>query len=780
MSFTAFQQSDFQRLQQVKLIEQSPQRVRFEVDGYALSVQSQDAQTLRLSINTEGSTAPDYNLLLPTTDAPELTLQTLANGWQIQTLDASVGLLLEVAPLRISLLRQGKTVLTSITDQHFKGRSRLPAFGVQTGVQTGVQSSQRWCAAFALASETAVYGLGEKYGPLNKRGQLLRGRTEDALGVNTELSYKNIPFCWSPDGWGLLAHTPGIVRHGVGFGQWSHRSYVLEVEDGALDLFFFTGDPATILASYSALTGRPALPPLWSLGMWLSRAYYKTPQEAIDTAAELRRRQIPCDVITLDGRAAWEVRTRFSFEWDKSRFDDPKQSLAALKAYDLKVCVWEYPCISIHNPLFGELEAKGWLLKKADGSAYVFDWVKDPTDDPFGAVLTPLPPSGLLDFTHPEANQYWADCHNTLFDVGVDVMKTDFGEQVEDDMQAHNGDSGRRLHNVYPLLYNACVYHATRRYNAAHGRGAAMVWGRDGFIGSQRFPMQWGGDPQTDWEGMAASIRGALSYGMSGVPYYSSDVGGFYGAQQPDPELYLRWTANGIFCSHFRYHGIGVREPWGLGPETEAIARDWLLFRYALIPYIMGAMEQAAATGLPLMRAMALAFPDDRAARAYEMQYLFGDALLVAPITAPGGCTEVWFPAGSAWYDLGTGERIEGGQARRVHKTIDQLPVYGREGHMLCLGPKVQHTAQIDLANPVQQVWLFGLPRHAPCVMTSTGSGAGDGKGQRIEITPAKKGGRQGVWLTGVKAAQCLPSSGIRVTDIGQRAYIEFTSTGGE
>jgi alpha-D-xyloside xylohydrolase len=750
MSFSELHQADFQRLQQVELVAQTAHQISFAVDGVPLTVSAQDAQTLRLRLGD--SAAADYGLLQAAPSQTPMQLTVVADGWQIDC--GSMRLELFNTPLRLRLSRDGRVVLHSITDQHFKGRTRLPAFGRSVGKN----ATSLWCAAFALASDTAVYGLGEKFGQLNKRGQLVRGRTEDALGVNTELSYKNIPFCWSPDGWGLLAHTPGVVRHGVGFAQWSHRSYIIEVEDDSLDLFLFTGKPANILDSYTALTGRAAIPPLWSLGMWLSRAYYKTPQEAIDTAAELRTRGIPCDVITLDGRAAWEVRTRFAFEWDKSRFDDPKKILATLKSFDLKVCVWEYPCVSIHNPLFAQLEAKGWLLKKDDGSAYVFDWVKDPTDDPFGAVLTPLPPSGLIDFTHPEASRFWADSHNALFDDGVDVMKTDFGEQVEDDMFAHNGDSGRRLHNVYPLLYNGCVYDATQRYNDAHGRGAAMVWGRDGFIGSQRYPMQWGGDPQTDWEGMAGSIRGALSYGMSGVPFYSSDVGGFYGAQQPDPELYLRWTANGIFCSHFRYHGIGVREPWGLGPETEAIARQWLLFRYRMIPYIMGAMQQAAATGLPVMRAMALAFPDDRAARAYEMQYMFGDALLVAPITTAGGTTEVWFPAGSAWYDLGTGERIAGGQARRVHKTIDQLPVYGREGHMLCLGAEVMHTGQIDLAHPIQEVWLFGQPQHAPCVMNQC-------------VTLTLKG--DVAWLDGVKVAQCLPSAELHVIAAKGRVRIE-------
>jgi alpha-D-xyloside xylohydrolase len=386
--------------------------------------------------------------------------------------------------------------------------------------------------------------------------------------------------------------------------------------------------------------------------------------------------------------------------------------------------------------------------------------VKDPTDDPFGKVLTPLPPSGALDFTNPEAAQFWAASHDKLFADGIDVIKSDFGEQVEDDMVAANGDTGRRLHNVYPLLYNRCVYEATKRYNERHGRGAPMVWGRDGFIGSQRYPVQWGGDPQSDWEGMAASIRGGLSYGLSGVPFHATDVGGFYGAEQPDAELYLRWTANAIFSSHFRYHGIGEREPWAFGEEAERIAKKLLAFRYRLIPYIAGAAQEARRTGLPLMRAMPLAFPADRAARGFETQYLFGDALLVAPILRPGGTVEVHFPGGEAWHDLATGERIEGGVTRVVARSLEELPAWGREGHVLCLGRAVQHTGEIDPASPVEEVRVFGVPRHAPCVM-----------GDAVRL----RAGEQGGWLEGVRASQCVLSRGLQARDADRgRVIVEW------
>ncbi|MBL8521246.1 MAG: glycoside hydrolase family 31 protein [Betaproteobacteria bacterium] len=746
MSTDAFNQSDYARLEGARMVSATQTHVTFDCSGIPVAVSAHLPGVLRVTVGKTGR--PDYGLLTVAEPQGRIACESTEFGFRL----VSGELVLEVgaSPLRIALSQRSKSRVTSITDQHFRGRSRVPAFGRDA-------TKGKWCMGLALDSETALYGFGEKFGPLDKRGQLIRGRIEDALGVNTELSYKNIPFFWTSDGWGALIHSTGTVRHGAGYPQWSHRSYIAEVEDDHLDVFLFAGEPAQILDAYTQLTGRPAEPPLWGYGMWLSRAYYKVPQEAIDAAAQLRKLRVPCDVITLDGRAAWEVRTRFAFEWDKSRFDNPKQTMDALKSHNLKVCVWEYPYVSIHNPLFAELESKGWLLKNKDGKAYVFDWVKDPTDDPFGKVLTPLPPSGILDFTHPDAAKFWADSHNKLFDDGVDVLKTDFGEQVEDDMVASNGDTGRALHNVYPLLYNRTVFEATQRYNDAHGKGAAMVWGRDGFIGSQRYPMQWGGDPQTDWEAMAASIRAGLGYGMSGVPYYATDVGGFYGATQPDAELYLRWTANAIFSSHFRYHGIGEREPWAFGDAALDTAKRLLALRYRLIPYIAGCAEQAARTGLPLMRAMPLACPNDRFARGFETQYLFGDALLVAPIFRPGGEVDVYFPTGETWFDFFTGERMDGGQVKRVAKPIDQLPVYGRGGHALALGRAVQHTGEIDLANPVEELRLFGLPRQAPVVLG--GVLLFEARGREVNIG-------------GVTSHQCRATPGVEVRDMGDRRVL--------
>ena len=649
------------------------------------------------------NTRPDYGLVQGKTRAC-----TVAHEQDGRYTFAVGDAMLEIAPrpLRFRLLHRGHPVLASTTDEHFRGWTRLPTFG-------RVRQGGQWIASFALASGEAVYGLGEKFGPLDKRGQLIHSQVVDALGVNTGASYKNVPFAWSPGtgrgAWGVFVHTPAMVTHGVGHPDWSHRSYAVLVDDEALDLFLFAADaPADILESYTELTGRAPPVPLWGLGLWVSRAYYTTPEEAAGVAATLRERKIPCDVLTLDGRAAWNTETRFDFEWDEARFPDPYEALARIKAHRLRICVWEYPYVSIHSPLFEELAARRFLLATADGAPYVFGWDRDPASSPFGSVLTPLPESGIVDFTHPAAFAWWRDAHEKLFAQGVDVIKSDFGEHVPDDAVAFNGDRGRRLHNVYPLLYNQCVFEATARFQRPDN-APPMVWGRAGWAGSQRYPIQWGGDPQSDWEGLAASIRGGLSWGMSGAPFHATDVGGFYGSAPPTPELFVRWLQAAVFSSHLRMHGIGEREPWAFGAEAEAVARKWLTFRYRLLPYLQRVIAQATARGLPVMRAMPLAFPRDALTRSYETQFMCGDALLVAPIVAAGGEVEIALPAGG-WHDLNTRQRLEGGNVYLYRTPLDQFPVFGREGFSLPLGRAVQHTGEIDLERPLEQVWMFGKP----------------------------------------------------------------------
>jgi alpha-D-xyloside xylohydrolase len=636
-------------------------------------------------------TGPDYRILTGKSDPPAVQFTEEEEHYQLVSGDLTLQLTQD--PFRIRLLRGEKVLLQSVTDAHFTRSFRLPSFA---------EGPEGWFAAFNLNSGEPVFGLGEKYGPLNRRGQIVYSYNVDALGVNAEISYKNCPFAWSPSGWGIFVNTPAPVLNGVGYPQWSHRTYALKVEDTCFDIFLISGNsPTQMLERYTSLTGRSPEIPDWSLGVWMSRAYYRTPDEAWEIAQEIRRRNVPCDVFTLDGRAWLDTKTRFAFEWDKNRYTDPKEFTDKLKTLNLRLCVWEYPLVSIHHPLFEELSEKGWLLTDGDGSPYVYHWDMSP----FGKVLTPLPPSGIVDFTNPEAYAWYAQSHEKLFEDGIDIIKPDFGEQVPDNAHAYNGDTGRRLHNVYALLYNRCVYEASKK---TFGKDA-VVWSRSGWAGSQRYPIQWGGDPQADWEGLAASIRGGLSWGMSGAPYYSHDIGGFY-AGPPDAELYIRWSQAGVLGSHCRIHGIGPREPWYFGDKAEIIVRKWLEFRYQLVPYLIECARVASETGLPLMRAMVLAFPDDPLSWNFEEQYMLGDALLVAPVIQSGGEKQVYLPEGD-WYDFWTGQRFKGREILHIQSPLDKIPLFGRGGKILPLGPSVQHMGELRSKEKINKIKFFGFPQ---------------------------------------------------------------------
>jgi alpha-D-xyloside xylohydrolase len=617
---------------------------------------------------------PDFGILVAKSAPPAgLDVHETEDGVGLTAGD--LRLVLCSGPLRLTLSRGEQVLLQSTTDGTFGERLRLPPFA---------RAGTRWLAAFALESGEAVFGHGEKWGPLNHRGQLLRSRVEDALGVNAEASYKNTPFAWSPRGWGLFVHTAATVTHGVGHPAWSHRSYVLDVEDAALDLFLIAGDvPAMILERYTWLTGRPPRLPRWSLGAWFSRAFYKDADEVLSTARKLRARKIPADVVLLDGQAWQDNRSRFRFEFDPARYPDPRAVLDELHALNFKVCVWEYPMVSVRGPLFADFEAKGWLLRDpATGHAVVHDWGEASLDP-----LSPLQPSGLIDFTHPDAYAYWRDGHAKLFDLGVDVIKTDFGEQVPTNCVAYAMAERDELHNIYPLLYHRCVFEATER-----ARGQGFVFARAGWAGSQRLPAHWGGDPQADWEALAASLRGALSWGLSGGAFYATDVGGFLGP--PEPELYVRWAQAAVFASHLRFHGTSPREPWAFGEEAEAVVRRWLDLRYQLIPYLESCLDEAEATGMPVMRAMSLAFPDEPEAWMIDTQYMFGPELLIAPILRPGGRVRVYLPHGQ-WRDFISGEGFDGGRSLELGYPLERFPVFARAEAEIPLGRAVQHTGEL-------------------------------------------------------------------------------------
>ncbi|MBL7166768.1 MAG: glycoside hydrolase family 31 protein [Dehalococcoidales bacterium] len=683
-------QKGFQRLEALSFQGTTSGKTRFLTQAGWLEITFHTPGIIRLRLEARPQT--DYGLLASPLEPVAVRQTTRGDGYRLE----AMGLTLELVPdpLRLCLERNGQVILESATDMSIEGELQIAPFA---------RGADQWLVSLALRSGEPVYGLGEKFGPLNHRGQMTTSWNADALGVNAEASYKNVPFAWSPEGWGILVHTPARVAHGIGHPPWSHRSYILQVDDPNLDIFLLAGDtPADIIRQYTLLTGRSPLPPRWSYGTWMSRCYYRTAEEALQVARTLRARSIPCDVLVLDGRAWHKPEYRFDFKWDADRYPDPESFIRELNDLGLRLCLWEYPYISVRNRLFAELAEKGYLLRSSSGEALIHKWLPEP----FESLVPQLQPSGIVDLTNPDAYTWYRDAHRDLFAMGVSAMKTDFGEAVPEDAVAHNGDTGKRLHNVYPLLYNRCASEATDEY----GKDGTVVWGRSGWIGSQRYPIQWGGDPSCDWEGLAASIRGGLSWGMSGGPFYSHDVGGFSGAK-PDSELYVRWAQAGVMSSHIRFHGTSPREPWEYGEEAERIVRRWLEWRYRLIPYLEACALEAHQTGIPVARAMPLVFPRDILARSIDEQYMLGPALLVAPVVRPGGKVSAYLPE-DGWYDLWSEQRLEGPRALDLVLPLDRIMIYGREGFILPLGPAVQHTGELDGLASSEEVWVFGRPRH--------------------------------------------------------------------
>jgi alpha-D-xyloside xylohydrolase len=698
-SATQALQEGFKRLVTLKLIESDAQGARCETDAGELSASFYAPDVVRLRL--ERQTLPDYGILATPPQVVSTSLLEQGEGITLQA--GQIALELLKSPLRLRLRRGEQTLVESTTDRAIQGDLRLSPIAEGEG---------EWLICLALTSDEAIYGLGEKYSALNHRGALITSWNLDALGVNAEVSYKNTPFAWSSAGWGLFVNTPARVTHGVGYPPWSHRAYVLKVHEPNLDLFLIAAEtPAEMLEKYTALTGRTPLPPRWSYGMWMSRAFYKTADELLEAAAKLRERRIPCDVITLDGRAWHKPETRFDFSWDPERYPDPPAFVQQLREMNFRLCLWEYPYLSTRNPRFAELDAQKLFLHTPDGQTYINRWLPPPMD----TLIPHLQPSGIVDFTNPEAYAWFRDAHKPLFEMGVAVMKSDYGEAVPEEVIGYNGDSGKRLHNVYALLYNRCVFEAAQTY----GKGEALVWGRAGWAGSQRYPVQWGGDPQGDWEGLAGSIRGGLSWGMSGAPFYTHDIGGLYGRQagssvlgggKPDVELYVRWMQTAVMTTHTRFHGTSPREPWEYGERAEEIVRQWLNWRYQLIPYLQGCALEASQTGMPVMRAMALAFPDDRPAWAFDQQYMLGGSLLVVPVVQPGEKVRFYLPAGK-WYDIWNNTWVEGPGSFERTVPLEHIPVFGREGTILPLGPAVQHTGELKEGLDLEQVWVFGKPQ---------------------------------------------------------------------
>ncbi|MBO4727443.1 MAG: alpha-xylosidase, partial [Spirochaetaceae bacterium] len=459
-------------------------------------------------------------------------------------------------------------------------------------------------------------------------------------GTAGDQSYKTVPFYLTNKGYGVFVNSSDNVAFEVGTEKVARVQFSVPGEK--LEYFIIYGpSPKEIIEKYTALTGRPAMVPEWSLGLWLSTSFTtsydeKTVMSFIDG---MKERNIPLSVFHFD--CFWMKGFNWcDFTWNAKTFPDPEGLLKRLHERGLKVCVWINPYIAQRSPLFEEGKNAGYFIKKSDGSVWQTDmWQAG---------------MAIVDFTNPDACRWYQSKLNALVDMGVDTFKTDFGERIPTDCVYFNGADPQKMHNYYTYLYNQCVFELLEK---RRGKGEACLFARSATAGSQKFPLHWGGDCESTFEAMAETLRGGLSLGLCGFGFWSHDIGGFEG--NPPPALFKRWLQFGLLSSHSRLHGSNsYRVPWSVDEESSEVARIFTNIKLKLKPYLLKMAEEACASGVPVLRAMFLEFPEDPTCAFLDRQYMLGDSLLVAPVFSEDGTVEYYLPKGR-WVHYIDGREID-------------------------------------------------------------------------------------------------------------------------
>jgi len=511
-----------------------------------------------------------------------------------------------------------------------------------------------------------VYGLGERFTAFVKNGQVVENWNMDG-GTSSDQAYKSVPFYMTNRGYGVLVNETGPVSFEVASEKLARVQFSIKGE--SLEYFVINGpDPKAILSRLTALTGRPALPPAWSFGLWLTTSFTTSYDEKTATSfiEGMKSRDLPLSVFHFD--CFWMREFDWcNFEWDDRVFPDPAGMLKRLHARGLHVCLWINPYIAQRSTLFAEGAGKGYFLKRGDGSVWQWDMWQ--------------PGMAVVDFTNPAAKAWFQSQLRRLAKMGVDAFKSDFGERIPTDVVYFDGSDPVKMHNHYSILYNEAVFELLEE---ERGKGEALVFARSSHASGQRLPVHWGGDCQSTFESMAESLRGGLSLGMCGFGFWSHDIGGFEGT--PPVAVYKRWIAFGLMSSHSRLHGSSsYRVPWNYDDEACDVLRFFTKLKCSMMPYLFSKAVEAHENGWPVMRAMIIEFPDSPASDTLERQYMLGDSLLVAPVFMEDGSVDYYLPDGK-WTHITTGEVKEGGRWHHEKYGFLGMPLLARANRVIAFG----------------------------------------------------------------------------------------------
>ena len=541
-----------------------------------------------------------------------------------------------------------------------------------------------------MAEGEAFYGTGERAFDLNLRGRKLElwNRDAESYEPGVDPIHLCIPLLVGlreGRAYGILFDNPGRARLDLGWAQTSALRY--EADSGELCAYFFGGGSmAAVLERYTELTGRMPLPPRWMLGYHQSRWSYFPEARVRELAEQFRSRRIPCDVLHLDIHYLDGYRV---FTWDRERFPDPRQMLADLRAQGFRA-------ISIIDP--GVKAEPGYRVHDEGLARDAFCRL------PNGRLFKgPVWPGQCYfpDFTDPEVRAWWGDLYEPLLEAGIAGFWNDmnepaiFGGQMPQALPHSyegRGATHGEIHNVYGLQMARASAEGLRRVRPDE---RVPLISRSGYAGLQRYALVWTGDNHSSWEQLRLGVSMCLNLGLSGLAFCGPDIGGF--ASDCNGELLARWTQVGALTPFFRNHaalGTQEQEPWAFGEPYESVCRRWIALRYELLPYIYTAAWQAAQSGLPMMRPLALAYPEDEGTYDLDDQFLFGDTLMAAPVGRPGQRSRSVYLPGGRWYDFWTGKRLDGGTEIEADAPLERMPLYARAGSVLPMGPVIQHTGE--------------------------------------------------------------------------------------
>lgn len=553
------------------------------------------------------------------------------------------------------------------------------------------------CAKKSLDRDEKFFGLGERTGFLNKRGEYheLWNRDQGEPHVDsTKHLYKSIPFFLGVKGssaYGVFFDNTYLTKYDLG--KESSDYYYFAADGGGLNYYFCYGPSLhQVIERYTELTGRMELPPLWSLGFHQSKYSYYPETKVLAIAQEFRQQQIPCDVIHLDIDYMDGYRI---FTWDQTRFPDPQQMIADLHRAGFKVITIVDPGIKVdyEYSIFTEGLKKEVFCTDTAGVPYVGEvWP--------GKSMFP-------DFAQREVRDWWAEKNRQFVQSGIDGLWNDMNEPANFATESatlpleivHRHDGRLLTHSEFHNLYGSYMVMGTKEgLLRAEPNKRPFILSRAGFAGIQRYAAVWTGDNRSYWEHLSLSIPMLTTLGLCGIPFAGSDIGGF--GFDLKPELFARWIQLGSVYPFCRIHSdcfTRDQEPWSFGQEMADVAKEYISLRYRLLPYIYNLFYRASLSGIPIMRPLFLEFQEDQ--RTYEIndQFMLGDSILIAPVILPGkDCREVYLPKGD-WYDFHTGEKYPGERSILAAAPLRQMPIFIKAGSIIPLAPVINYVGEREL-----------------------------------------------------------------------------------